>query len=224
MQFEKSTWNARRDMCIPKRKSVKGQGGLTLVELVISIVVISVAVVGVLQVLNLTNRRSADPQIRKQALSIAEALMEEIQLARLTYCDPSDPTADTATEASVGAGACSSSVENVGRVSGAIRPYMNVDDYVDQFASPLDYTQDAGGNPIVLNSAGGTAVNVTGAYRARVTITPIKLNDISADAAPYNDPTARDSLLISVVVTYNHGSDEIRLDGFRTRYAPNALP
>jgi MSHA pilin protein MshD len=49
------------------------QSGLTLVELVIFIVIVSIAVVGVLQVISLTTRHSVDPQTRKQALAIAEA-------------------------------------------------------------------------------------------------------------------------------------------------------
>jgi MSHA pilin protein MshD len=61
--------------------------GVTIVELVIFIVVVSAAVAGVLSVMNVTTSHSADPQIRKQALSIAEALMEEVSLAPFTYCD-----------------------------------------------------------------------------------------------------------------------------------------
>jgi MSHA pilin protein MshD len=57
------------------------------VELVISIAVIGIAVIGILQVMNITTSHSADPQLRKQALSIAEALMEEVSLAPFTYCD-----------------------------------------------------------------------------------------------------------------------------------------
>ncbi len=53
--------------------------GFTLIELIVFIVVVSVGVVGVLSVLNITAQHSADPVYPKQALAIAEALMEEIQ-------------------------------------------------------------------------------------------------------------------------------------------------
>jgi MSHA pilin protein MshD len=56
------------------------ESGLTLVELVISIVVIGLAVTTVLLVMNLTTRRSADPMIEHQALAIADAYLEEITL------------------------------------------------------------------------------------------------------------------------------------------------
>ncbi|MCP4413001.1 MAG: type II secretion system protein [Gammaproteobacteria bacterium] len=54
------------------------QTGMTLVELVISIVVLSIAVVGVLSVLGKMVGRSADPMIREQSIAIAEAYLEEI--------------------------------------------------------------------------------------------------------------------------------------------------
>ncbi|MDP1658712.1 MAG: prepilin-type N-terminal cleavage/methylation domain-containing protein [Methylotenera sp.] len=50
----------------------KHQLGVTLVELVVFIVIVSVALVGVLKVLEITNKGSADPLLRKQAHSIAE--------------------------------------------------------------------------------------------------------------------------------------------------------
>jgi MSHA pilin protein MshD len=62
------------------------QLGLTLVELIISIVVISVALTGVISVMNVTVGHSADPVVQHQAIAIAEAYLEEILL--LPYSDP----------------------------------------------------------------------------------------------------------------------------------------
>jgi MSHA pilin protein MshD len=55
--------------------------GFTLVEIVVLIVVVAAALVGVLLVFQNTVRGSADPQVRKQALAIAEAMLDEILLA-----------------------------------------------------------------------------------------------------------------------------------------------
>lgn len=63
-------------MCINSAQ----QRGFSLIELVIFIVIMSVAVVGVLGVMNITTRYSADPMIQKQALAIAESLLEEVEL------------------------------------------------------------------------------------------------------------------------------------------------
>ncbi len=59
--------------------SLRGaQRGLTLIELIIFIVVVLVGLAGVLTVLDTTVRGSADPVVRKQALALAEAMLEEV--------------------------------------------------------------------------------------------------------------------------------------------------
>lgn len=60
--------------------------GFTLIELIVAMVVISVALVGVMSVINYTTLHSADPVLRHQAIAIAEAYMEEISLKN--YSDP----------------------------------------------------------------------------------------------------------------------------------------
>lgn len=58
------------------------QQGVSLIELVISIVILSIAVVGVLSALGTIAGRSADPMIREQSIAIAEAYLEEISLTQ----------------------------------------------------------------------------------------------------------------------------------------------
>lgn len=60
---------------------MKAQRGINLIELLISIVIISIACTGVLLVFAQTVRYSADPMIQTQALAVAEAYLDEI-LAR----------------------------------------------------------------------------------------------------------------------------------------------
>jgi len=60
--------------------------GATLVELIITIVIISVALTGILSVVNLTVNHSADPLVQRQAIAIAESYIEEISL--LPVSDP----------------------------------------------------------------------------------------------------------------------------------------
>lgn len=60
--------------------------GFTFVELVISLVVIAIAVIGVLMVYTTTVASSADPLIRQQALAIAEAYLDEVVSKH--YSDP----------------------------------------------------------------------------------------------------------------------------------------
>ena len=56
------------------------QAGATLIELIVFIVIVSMAVAGVLAVMNLTTGHSGDTLIRKQSAVIAESLLEEIEL------------------------------------------------------------------------------------------------------------------------------------------------
>ena len=60
------------------RKQLKKQGGVSLIELVVSIVIISISLTGVMMVITQAGRTSADPMIRSQATAIARAYMEEI--------------------------------------------------------------------------------------------------------------------------------------------------
>jgi MSHA pilin protein MshD len=55
--------------------------GFTLIEVVVLIVVIGLAMTGVLLIFQNTVRKSADPQIYKQSLAIAEAMLDEALLA-----------------------------------------------------------------------------------------------------------------------------------------------
>jgi MSHA pilin protein MshD len=54
--------------------------GFTLIELIIAIIVISIAVVALMAAFTIGVRGSADPLIEKQMLAIAEEMMEEILL------------------------------------------------------------------------------------------------------------------------------------------------
>jgi len=59
---------------------MRRQAGTTLIELVISIVIVSIAVSAVLMAITMTVGSSADPMVRHQAIAIAEAYLEEISL------------------------------------------------------------------------------------------------------------------------------------------------
>ena len=62
------------------------QAGVSLVELLLSIVIVATAASAVLAALSSTTGASADPMVRRQAASIAEAYLEEILLK--SFADP----------------------------------------------------------------------------------------------------------------------------------------
>ncbi len=55
------------------------QAGVTLIELVLAIVIIGVSLGGILGAIGFVTKNSADPLLRKQAIVLAESLLEEIE-------------------------------------------------------------------------------------------------------------------------------------------------
>lgn len=54
------------------------QAGITLIELIVFIVIVGVGIAGILAVMNVTVRSSADPVVYKQSVAMAEAILEEV--------------------------------------------------------------------------------------------------------------------------------------------------
>lgn len=79
------------------RKSFSSQTGVTLVELVISIVIISIAVTGVLLVIQRNTLSSANPMVTYQSIAIGEAYLEEILLQ--DFVEPGTAGPDSGPEA-----------------------------------------------------------------------------------------------------------------------------
>jgi MSHA pilin protein MshD len=81
-------------------RHTRPQRGFTLIELIIFIVVVGAGLAGILSVYTTSIKSSADPLVRKQALAIAESLLEEI--VSKAYCDP-DTVDETTTPPTCGA-------------------------------------------------------------------------------------------------------------------------
>ena len=182
-------------------RALKRAPGFTLIELVAYIAIVSIAVAGVLLAYNAAARDSADPIVKKQALAIAASLLEEIQQMPFTYCDPDDPAASTATST-----AGCAIAEAIGPEAGESRysattPFDNVNDY-------HGYNTTAE-TPPGMKDITGAAISGLAAYNAAVTITSTTLAGVPTDEA----------LLITVTVD-GPANVSVRLDAYRTRYAP----
>jgi len=181
------------------------QCGISLVELIMFIVIVSVALAGILLVMNTVTRGSADPIIHKQALAIAESLLEEIELMPFTLCDPDDGSAASAVVAAdCGTIAPIVGPENAGPENDVSRydaalPFDNVSDY-DGFDSVAD-----GG----IKDITGVAIGPAAGYTANITVTPTALGVVPVG----------ESLLITVTVTGPDGTPVV-VEGIRTRYSP----
>lgn len=141
------------------------QSGTTLIELIVFIVIVSVALVGVLSVFNVTVKSSADPLQAKQALAIAEGMLEEVLLKQ--YCDPNT------VNASFTPPSCPTRVpadKEATRIE-----YDDVDDY-NGFtladASTVTGSDTKTGYAVDVIVSAPTTVNGQAAKEVRVTVTP----------------------------------------------------
>ena len=189
------------------------QCGLSLIELVIAIMIISVAISGVLMVMNSTVHNSADPLVRKQAVAIAESMLNEVMAQPFTYCDPQDPANNAATPPASTAACTGGAANSQDHGGGALGPQPSTEGRFNAI-DPLDNVADYNGytmtNGIYSLDNGNATVIGLDAYSAKVTV--------SRAGTVFGLPNAA-VLRVDVLVTGK--GENITLTGYRFRYAPN---
>ena len=190
--------------------SVRRCHGFSLVELIIAVVIMGVGLAGLMSVMPLAIRSSADPLVIKQALAIAEALLEEAELMPFTFCDPNDAQAAIAQSATIGATGCAALIEASGPEPAETRynastPFDNVNDY-----NGYDSAADGGIRDIT-----NTLIAELAPYRATVAITPVALGGIAA-----TDANGQANVLLITVTVTGPASTTVVLNGYRAKYAP----
>ena len=172
-------------------RRVACQRGVTLVELVIFIMIVSLGTAGILLVMNYTTQRSADPMVKQQALLIAESYLEEILLK--SFVDPSTPAATVICP-----------TKESGRAS-----YDNVCDYRN--LADTSGAIDQLGNTVAGLTAYNISVSVTGAVGDATALGPT--------ASVVNNTGALRVLQVDVVVTHDDDLNfSLNLTGYRTNY------
>jgi len=73
----------------------RARSGFTLIELVITIMVLAIGVTAFTRLMNASTIASVDPMIRQQAHAIAQSYLEEVMLN--SFCDPNLPGSCPAT-------------------------------------------------------------------------------------------------------------------------------
>jgi MSHA pilin protein MshD len=192
------------------------QAGISLIELIMFMVIVSVGLAGILSVMTVTTRASADPMLRKQAIAIAESLLEEIELQPFTFCDPDD--ANAATAASTDDCSLPANIEVLGTEGAETRyaePFFdNVSDY-HGFSTPAGIVDISNTGIMDLSN---TLIGGLGAYRADVAITQV-------GQALFGFAAANNGDVLQVDVRVRSGTNvDITLTGYRFRYAPNTTP
>jgi len=206
-------------MCIERTARRQTQRGLSLIELLIFIVIVGIALAGVITVLRMTSAHSADPMVRKQMLTIAEGLLEEVEMQPFTVCDPTDANATTATTTA----GCATKIQGFGQPTGAANRgfFNNVGNYCSEVG-----TGGATCSTLALGTAGSatsTIPNLTGGsssqagYSATISLTPEALGGIASVAAA----AGMNVLRIKVTVSSYAFPENVVLEGYRTRWAPH---
>lgn len=183
------------------------QRGLSLVEVVVTMIVLSVGVVGVLSTFGISLRGSVEPMRQKQMTAIAESVLTEVLRQPFTLCDPDDPNAVSAVNVAGCTGGAAASQDVLGPQPGgeqrfgvpAGAPASNT-----QFDNVGDY------HGFSMNPAVDLAGNVFAGYTASVAVAPV--------GTAFGLSANSDAL--SVTVTVTHGADNFSLTGYRFRYAP----
>jgi MSHA pilin protein MshD len=157
--------------------------GFTLIEIIITIVVLAIAATTLLSVFTSTARTSADPMIQQQAISIAEAYMEEIVSKSFN-----DPQGDEEGEVAEEEGEVAEEEGEVAEEEGEVaekETRANYDDVQDYNSLPEnDVVKDQNNEKIdqlsadykvtvkVFGEALGTALNeISGDHSMRIDIT-----------------------------------------------------
>lgn len=208
------------------------QRGISLIELILFIVIMGVALGGILATMNRVTSSSVDTLIRKQALAVAESLLEEVEMMPFTYCDPDDLTADSATSPIVGVGGCTVQIETLGldttfasqpadetRYSNT-SPFDNVSDYHGcRLNAAANAGCDPGGNGGITDIT-NTRITPLNGYNASVEIFEAGVPAAAGGALPIAGTEA-----LRITVTVNGPNNEtVVLDGYRTRYSPRSVP
>jgi MSHA pilin protein MshD len=171
------------------------QYGVTLIELILFMLIVSIAVIGVTRIMNLSSVTSTDPLREKQALAIAESLLEEIQLQAFTLCDPDDANAMVAYVPADCASGPQVLAPTAGETRDGVPRFDNVGDYHNY--GPISPIKDIQGQTIV------------------------GLEDYSVKVFEQESCGAD---CIQIDVTVSSGDTRVTLTGYRYRYAPRALP
>ena len=148
--------------------------GVTLVELVVSIVVIGVAVAGVLAVMVRNTQSSADPMVQHQATAIAEAYLEEILTKEFTDPDSTEvgetrPTFDDVDDYH--------NLANSGCLNTTAACPVLGSCACDQNGNPIDGLNGYTVNVVVVGEA-LNGIGAANAFRVTVTVTPPQGGDI----------------------------------------------
>lgn len=201
-------------MCAESRPQHRRQHGLSLIELVMFIAIMGMSLAGILMVYNMAIKNSADPMVRKQAVAIAESLLNEVLMQPFSWCDPQDAANDPNTPPTSGASCTGGAVNSQDKNGGTLGPQPSTESRfssTDPFDNVADYNGYTMSSGIYSMDNGSTPIAGLSPYSAAVSV--------SRAGAMFGLP-ANAVLQVDVVVTGK--GESITLTGYRFRHSPNA--
>lgn len=192
------------------------QGGVTLIELIVFMIVVSVGVVGLVSVAGPLIRGSADPMLRKQMMAAAETLLNEVLQQPFTLCDPDDPNASTALTTSDCTGGAANSQDLGGAPLDTPMPATETR-YSGAIGQQYDNVADYGGASSANGRLGANLDDATGTFSLQGYTARVDVQRVGAQFGVADDAA------LQVTVTVSHaGQDDFALSGYRFRYAPRS--
>ena len=199
----------------PERAMKRSAHGFTLIDVLMLIVLIGSVAGATTMMYARMSSQSAQALRNRQALSVAQTLINEVRMMPFTYCDAPTIAANAA--------ACGALVDVLGPETGETRVHLSGNTAV-RYDGVSDYAgwvqPEAGCLGIcdlqgkLLNPAG----SVLDGCSAAVAMAPQAMTSITA-----TDVSGRpQALLISVTVSCP-GISDVLLQGLRTRHAPNTF-
>ena len=166
--------------------------GFTLIELVMTIAILSLGVTAFITLINQTVSHSADPMFISQANAIAQSYLEEIMQAN--FCDP-DLSSDCPVDCAAACNVCAAFSDQTGESRATF------DDVCDYNFLP-DTT---------VRNRFGTAIGTLSDYNVTVVVddTGVTLNTLSSNNGQI--------VHIDVNVTHDNGTN-VSLSGYKTNF------
>lgn len=193
--------------------------GFTLLDVLLVIVLLGIVAAALTTISARLSAQTSETLKSRQALALAQGMLEEVRHMPFTYCDPNDARARLATGAFLGGTGCASLVDALGPEPGETRynPANRFDSVSDYQGFAMPGPGCAGGvcdlNGVVITATGpliGCSLLVTLAAQALPGIAAL-------------DANGRPQALRIVVAVTCPGTPAVYAEGLRVRHAPNLL-
>jgi MSHA pilin protein MshD len=201
-----------------ERPAVRRASGFTLIDVLMVIVLLGVVAGALMTLSGRLATQSAETMRTRQALALAQALLDEVRHMPFTYCDPLDVNAANANAAAIGVGNCTSIVDGMGPEPGESRyaaypnRYDGVTDY-QGFVMP-------GAGCATLCDITGAPIGPAGSSLAGCDARVLSLTPQALPFIPALDVNGRPQVLLITVRVACPGMQPLQLEGIRVRHAP----